>query len=123
VPPVTTSLKDAENAFLRDDFDAVIINVGEINGRALLWMAPTVVLPPWAKKSPWQVHLSPPPGPPYQAYRALSALHLYAGSPDRPVSIRVAILQIQDIGTPGGKRVDQSASRRYGGYQRRWTGL
>ena len=37
VPSVATSLKDAENAFLRDDFDAVIINAGEINGRALPW--------------------------------------------------------------------------------------
>jgi hypothetical protein len=45
VPSVATSLKDAENAFLRDDFDAVIINAGEINGRALPWMAPKVVLP------------------------------------------------------------------------------
>lgn len=52
MPSVATSLKDAENAFRRDDFDAIIINAGEINGIALLWMAPKVVLPSLGQKEP-----------------------------------------------------------------------
>jgi hypothetical protein len=64
VPSVATSLKDAENAFRRDDFDAVIIDAREINGRVLPLEGPQGCSDrPEPKRAPCASaqHISPPP--------------------------------------------------------------
>ena len=77
---MATSLKDAENAFLRDDFDAVIINAGEINGRALPWMVPKVVLPSLGQKEPQAS--APFPLPPASLIRPIEPYQLYISLPE-----------------------------------------